>query len=70
MFKQPPAASRSSYVSETNMVAKVTDSTINRTPCIAQAKPLEINTLGTSDINYFSVSTAGTVKEANTLYYQ
>jgi hypothetical protein len=36
-------ASRSSYVSETNVVAKVTDSTINRTPCIAQAKPVEIN---------------------------
>jgi hypothetical protein len=29
-------ASRSSYVSETNVVAKVTDSTINPTPCIAQ----------------------------------
>jgi hypothetical protein len=43
LFKQPPAASLSSYVSETNMVAKVTDSTINRTPCIAQAKPVEIN---------------------------
>jgi hypothetical protein len=33
----------SSYVSETNVVAKVTDSTINRTPCIAQANPVEIN---------------------------
>jgi hypothetical protein len=42
-FKRLPAASRSSYVSETNVVAKVTDSTINRTPCIAQAKPVEIN---------------------------
>jgi hypothetical protein len=38
LFKQPPAASRSNYVSETNVVAKVTDSTINQTPCIAQAK--------------------------------
>jgi hypothetical protein len=35
--------SMSSYVSETNVVAKVIDSTINRTPCIAQAKPVEIN---------------------------
>jgi hypothetical protein len=43
LFKQPPAASQSSYVSETKVVAKVTDSTINRTPCIAQAKPVEIN---------------------------
>jgi hypothetical protein len=43
LFKWPPAASRSSYVSETNVVAKVTDSTINWTPCIAQAKPVEIN---------------------------
>jgi hypothetical protein len=32
------------YVSETNVVAKVIDSTINRTPCIALlAKPVEIN---------------------------
>jgi hypothetical protein len=44
LFKQPPAASRSSYVSEkTNVVANVTESTINRTPCIAQSKPVEIN---------------------------
>jgi hypothetical protein len=41
--QQPPAASRRSYVSETNVVAKVTDSTINRTPCIALAKPVEIS---------------------------
>jgi hypothetical protein len=33
----------SSYVSETNVVAKVIDSTINRSPCIAQAKPVEMN---------------------------
>jgi hypothetical protein len=32
-FKMPPAACLSSYVSETNMVAKVIDSTINRNPC-------------------------------------
>jgi hypothetical protein len=43
LFKKPPAASRSSYVSETNVVAKVTGSTINQTACIAQAKPVEIN---------------------------
>jgi hypothetical protein len=43
LFKQLPAAFRSSYVSETNVVAKVTDSTVNRTPCIALAKPLEIS---------------------------
>jgi hypothetical protein len=41
-FKMPPAACLSSYVSESNVVAKVIDSTINLTPCIAQAKPLEI----------------------------
>jgi hypothetical protein len=33
----------SSYVIETNVIAKVIDSTINRTPCIALAKPVEIN---------------------------
>jgi hypothetical protein len=43
VFVQTAASSLSVYVSETNMVAKVTDSTINRTPCIAQAKPVEIN---------------------------
>jgi hypothetical protein len=42
-FIQTAASSLSDYVSETNVVAKVTDSTINRTPCIALAKPLEIN---------------------------
>jgi hypothetical protein len=39
----PPAAYLSSYVSENNVVAKVIDSTINRTPCIALARPVEIN---------------------------
>jgi hypothetical protein len=39
----PPAACLSSYVRETNVVAKVIDSTINRNPCIALAKPVEIN---------------------------
>jgi hypothetical protein len=38
-----PAACLSSYVSETNVVANVIDSTINRTPCIARAKTVEIN---------------------------
>jgi hypothetical protein len=34
----------SSYASETkNVVAQVIDSTINRTPCIVLAKPVEIN---------------------------
>jgi hypothetical protein len=43
-FKQPPAASRNSYVSETNVVAKGHRLyTINRIPSIAQAKPVEIN---------------------------
>jgi hypothetical protein len=32
-----------SSVKPTWLVAKVTDSTINRTPCIALAKPVEIN---------------------------
>jgi hypothetical protein len=39
----PPAAYLSSYVGETNVFAKVIDTTINRTPCIALAKPVEIN---------------------------
>jgi hypothetical protein len=39
----PPAACLSSYVIETNVVAKVIDSTINRIPCITLAKPVEIN---------------------------
>jgi hypothetical protein len=42
-FKQLPAAARSSYVGETNVVAKAIDSPINRSPCIALAKPVEIN---------------------------
>jgi hypothetical protein len=42
-FKMPPAASRSSYVSETNVVAKVIESTFNWNPCIALAKSVEIN---------------------------
>jgi hypothetical protein len=41
--KQPPAAARSIYVGETNVVAKAIDSSISRTPCIALAKPVEIN---------------------------
>jgi hypothetical protein len=32
-----------SYVSETNVVAKVIDSTINQTPYIALDKPVEMN---------------------------
>jgi hypothetical protein len=40
-----PAAFPSSYVGETNVVAKVIDSTINRTPCITLAKHVEINSL-------------------------
>jgi hypothetical protein len=36
----PPAASP---IGETNVVAKVIDSTTNRTPCIALAKSVEIN---------------------------
>jgi hypothetical protein len=39
----PPAASLSNYANETNEVAKVIDSTINWTPYIAIAKPMEIN---------------------------
>jgi hypothetical protein len=38
----PPAASLNSYIGDTNVVAKVIDS-INQNPCIAQAKPEEIN---------------------------
>jgi hypothetical protein len=34
----------SSYASETNVVAKVIESIINRTPCIALDKPVEIST--------------------------
>jgi hypothetical protein len=41
--KMPPADSRSSYVSETNVVEKVLDSTINPIPFIALAKPVKIN---------------------------
>jgi hypothetical protein len=43
LFKILPAACLSSYVSETNVVAKGIDSTINQTHCIALAKPMEIN---------------------------
>jgi hypothetical protein len=35
--------SNSSYLSETNVVAKAINSTINQIPCIALAKPVEIN---------------------------
>jgi hypothetical protein len=42
-FKMQPAATWSSYVSETNLVAKVIESAINRNPCIALALPVVIN---------------------------
>jgi hypothetical protein len=41
-FKMPPAASRSSYISETNVIAKVIDYIINWNPCIVLDKPVEI----------------------------
>jgi hypothetical protein len=44
-FKMPPAVCMSSYVSETNVVAKVIDSTINWTPCIALAKQWKLTEL-------------------------
>jgi hypothetical protein len=42
-FPSTANLARSSYVGETNVVAKAIDSPINRTPCIALAKPMEIN---------------------------
>jgi hypothetical protein len=39
-FKQPPAAARSSYVGETNVVAKAIDSSINLTPASPEPNPL------------------------------
>jgi hypothetical protein len=52
------SSARSSYVGETNVVAKAIDSSINWTPCIALAKPVEINR--TFDFHPFLETTPST----------